>query len=137
MILSGASIERAVENGELGIDPFVKDNLKAASYTFTLGSKLTVNGSEQMIGAEGYTLEPNGFLLGYTQEKLSLRGKYGCFLSTRGSIAQMGLSVLLGSSFAEPDTDQVVTLEIHNVSGAPIRLEVGMKLVKGVFIPVG
>jgi deoxycytidine triphosphate deaminase len=137
MILSGASIERAVADGELGIDPFVKDHIKDASYTFTLGPRLTVNGSEQMIGPEGYLLEPNGFVLGYTEEKLSLRGKYGCFLSTRGSIAQMGLSVLLGSTFAEPDTDQTITLEIHNVSRAPIRLEAGMKLVKGIFIPVG
>lgn len=146
MFLSGRKIEEALYDGSLGISRFRRDNLKGASYTFTLSSKILtlkkveVLNSEQKpeydeheIGEEGYLLEPGAFVLGYTEEKLTLNGKYICFLSTRGSIAQLGLNVLLGSAFAEPDTDNPQLVEIHNASPVPIKLLAGTKLIKGVF----
>lgn len=149
MILSDEAIRSAVRQGALGIAPFEEENLKSASYTFTLASRLLVpepvpliviNGArkehEAAIGPEGYILQPGGFVLGFTAEHLSLKGKHACFLGTRGSCAQAGLSVLLSSSFAEPDTDNSIILEIHNASNSPIKLEAGMKIVKGIFVPV-
>lgn len=149
MILSGESIKNAVEKGDLAITPFEAKNLKGASYTFTLGSKLLIpkdvsllkvddiqDREEITIGSEGFVLNPGDFILGYTTEHLSLKNNFACFLSTRGSCAQAGLSVLLGSDFAEPDTDNPQMLEIHNVSKSPIKLENGMKIVKGIFVRV-
>lgn len=150
MILSSFSIQAAVQGGQLGISPFDEGNLKGASYTFTLSPKLLIPqkvelltvGSECvreefLMGPEGYVLRPGEFVLGFTAEHLSLKNKYGCFLGTRGSCAQLGLSVLLSSSFAEPDTDNAIILEIHNAGNSPIRLQVGMKIVKGIFMEVG
>ncbi len=137
MILSKQSIIDAVQKGEIGISPFDETNLKDASYTFTLAPKLLIHGIEQVMGEDGYALQPGEFVLGYTAEKLTLHGKYGCIMSTRGSVAQKGLSVLLGSAFAEPDTDNVIILEIHNASAVPILLTPDLKIVKGVFAPVG
>lgn len=150
MILSDTVIQTAVRQGDLRIEPFSEDHLKGASYTFTLSPRLSIpkpvpliviNGEqaheEIEMGSEGYVLASGEFVLGYTAEHLALQSKYGCFLSTRGSCAQAGLSVLLSSSFAEPDTDNAIILEIHNASGSPLKLTAGMKIVKGIFMPVG
>ena len=147
MILSNNAIKEAVSKGDMLIAPFDENNLKSASYTFTLSPKILIpekvplviiNGEQKreeiVIGIEGFILHPGEFVLGLTAERLSLKNKYVCFLSARGSCAQAGLSVLLSSIFAEPDTDNQIILEIHNTSSSPIKLEIGMKIVKGVFM---
>ncbi len=149
MLLNKESLLNAYKEGLLTIEPFHEANLKDASYTFTLGSMLRIPKNADLILAEkklefddheltvdGFILQPNQFVLGYTQEKLSLKNAYGCFLSARGSCAQIGLNVLLSSTFAEPDTDSVLTLEIHNASPNPILLQPRLKIVKGIFFPV-
>lgn len=149
MILSSSAIKEAVQKNELGIAPFDGSNLKGASYTFTLSPKLLLpkkvelitirsecEREEFLMSPDGYILRPGEFVLGFTAEHLALRDKYACFLGTRGSCAQAGLSVLLSSSIAEPDTDNAIILEIHNAGSSPIKLEKGMKIVKGVFMPV-
>lgn len=143
MILSKKSIEQAIDNGDLVIEPFSIELLKDASYTFTLASKLKMlkqPGSELeevSMESSGFDLLPGMFVVGFTNERIVLNGKYGCFLSNRSSCAQMGLSVLLGSDFAEPDTNGTQALEIHNVSDSIIRLIPGMKIAKGIFMPIG
>jgi dCTP deaminase len=149
MILSAESIKAALQKGELAISPFHEENLKPASYSFTLSERLLapipvalikvgteLQREEVVIGAEGFVLKPGGFVLGCTKERVSLRGNYVCLLGTRGSCAQLGMNVLLGSIIMEPDTDNCIVLEIHNASNSPIRLEEGMKLVKGIFMRV-
>lgn len=149
MIRSRQSIRAAVVRGDLGIDPFNEANVKEASYTLTLAPMLRLLQkttelhvghapayTETPIPSEGYVLQPNQFVLAYTKERIALKGKYACTLSARGSCAQVGLNILLGSTFAEPDTDSALVLEIANVSGMPIRLMAGMKVVKGIFTDV-
>lgn len=149
MILSSQSIKEAIQKSELKIASFDENNLKSASYTFTLADKLLIpkrvpliiiNGEQERqeitIGSDGCLLQPGDFVLGFTAEHLSLKGNFACFLSARGSCAQVGLSVLLSSVFAEPDTDNAIILEIHNVGNSPIKLEAGMKIVKGIFMEV-
>ncbi len=149
MILSGETIRRAVDDGSIGIAPFLTENIKEASYTFTLSADIRIPRKMPMVSLEsdavadeltidsaGFILDPNMFILGYTQEKLTLNGKFGCMLSARGSCAQIGLNVLLSSTFAEPDTDGKIILEIHNAASSPILLTPGMKIVKGIFFRV-
>ncbi len=149
MILTDQAIIDAIRTARLRIAPFALEHVKGASYTFTLGSMIRVPKKMKLVTAEqklefddheitadGFILQPNSFVLGYTQEMLSLQNAYGCFLSTRGSCAQMGLNVLLSSTFAEPDTDSILALEIHNASPNPILLQPGLKIVKGIFLPV-
>ncbi len=149
MILSAQQIKEVVQEGKLGIDSFNEANIKGASYTFTLDATIHCLDEGQILRAdtkpkhtehsipdEGYILEPGQFVLGFTKEKLTLNGKYACMLSARGSCAQIGLSILLGSHFAEPDTDCKQTLEISNVSKSPILLFRDMPIVKGVFMPI-
>ncbi len=150
MILSGEKIKQCVQEGTFSIEPFNVANLKGASYTFTLDSRVLCiegeqgvlrtdvkpNYTEHHISDTGYVLDPGQFILGFTKEKLKLNNRYACILSARGSCAQIGLSVLLGSHFAEPDTDNKQTLEIANIGRYPILLFSGMLIVKGIFMTI-
>jgi deoxycytidine triphosphate deaminase len=134
MVLSKTAITRAIDEGKLSIDPLNISNLKEASYTFTLSDRIKTHGQEISISNEGYNLEPGEFLLAYSAETLDLKNNYCCMLSARGSVAQMGINVLLGSNFCEPDTNSSIAIEIHNTSDKTYRLEKGMSIMKGIFI---
>ncbi len=146
MILSGKDIEAAVRNGEIGIEPFDTVQLKPASYVFTLGERLwrpaptspqpsPGHGRESFIDsredveleeipfpADGYLLQPGGFVIGRTCERVKLNGKFMMQLDTRSSLAQMGLNVTQSSTWAEPETDNTFVLEISNQGELPVRL---------------
>lgn len=146
-MLTGKAIKEAVERGVIAIEPFEPAHLKDVSYTFTLSEKLLplkqkdiieVDGEqtydEHTIPDEGYVLDRDAFAVGYTKEKLILNNTYVCVLSSRAACAQAGLNVILSSILAEPNTDNPLAIEIHNASGMPIRLQKGMRIVKGIFI---
>jgi len=145
MIFTKQSILAAIEKGKLTITPFDESSLKEASYSFTLDTRIRKLKSvpvvdldkaefeEGTIGKDGYIMRPGEFVVGYTREKLTLHGRYACILSTRGTIAQKGLAALLTDTFCEPDTDNQIALAMHNVSGLPIKLVPGLRIVKGVF----
>jgi deoxycytidine triphosphate deaminase len=144
-ILSKQSIQQAIDNGTLGITSFQPNLLKEASYTFTLDSVIqiptqqeevsigTMLYTESKIPEEGYLLEPGQMILGYTQEELQLNNMYTCFLSVRRSCASIGLHVLFGDMFAEPNTSSKLTLEIINVGPSPIRITANIPIIKGIF----
>jgi deoxycytidine triphosphate deaminase len=135
MFLSAEHIKQAVATGELAITPFVEENVKPASYTFTLDSTLhdPVSNQEIVMADGGYVLPPGGFVLGKTAESLDLRGAFVCLLGTRGSTAQKGIDALQTSTIAEPDTNGQMKLEITNRGSQPVTLTAGMPMVKGVF----
>lgn len=144
-ILSKQSIQRAIVDGTLTINPFDTSLLKEASYTFTLDSAIhipsgnttvkpgTMNYTEKIIPEGGYTLQPGEMILGYTHETITLNKTYACVLSVRRSCASVGLNVLLSDTFVEPDTDGKLTLEIINVGPVPIVLMTGLPIIKGIF----
>jgi hypothetical protein len=81
MILSKKSILEAVQKGEIGISDFNEDNLKEASYTFTLAPKLVVDEKEVFIDG-GYVLQPNQLLYArkaHTEWQVRLYFKYSRF----------------------------------------------------------
>ena len=148
MILTKKAILANVENGSLRIEPFNPSNVKAASYTFTLGTTLrklkTADELDSRVdpvleevpfSEDGYLLNPGEHILGVTKEKVTLNGKFACILSTRPTIALMGLDVMQSSFFCEPNTDNSFTLEITNGGLIPVRLYPGIRITSGIFIP--
>lgn len=146
MYFSTKSIQRLVSEKEIIIDPFDPKNLKGCSYVFTLGSRIRVLKSAESLDArmdpdfdefemdeKGYELRPGQFAIFFTQEKVTLNGKFICLLSTRSTIAQMGLDVSQSSFLAEPDTDNPFALEISNNGNISVRLYPGIRIVKGIF----
>ena len=104
------------------IEPFNRENLKEASYTFTLLDEVI--------------LQPGEFTVALTKEKITLAENICCILSTRGSVAQMGVDALQSSTFVEPRSDNQLKLEIKNNSLVPVTLSAGLPIVKGIFLPV-
>jgi len=138
MFLSSEQIKKAIEAGDLIISSFLEDNLKPASYNFTLDSVLKdpVSGKEITISEQGYKLAPGAFILGRTKETVNLNNKFICILSTRSSLAQKGVDVLQSSTIAEPDTDGQFKLEISNRGNREVVLMPGERIVKGIFSPI-
>jgi dCTP deaminase len=137
-----------LELGEISIVPFREDAFKEGSFTFTLDRELSAldktsdatdlregrpSCAKIVMSDQGFVLEPGEFILGKTFEHLRLSGNIACFLSTRGSCAQIGLNVLHGSHFVEPATDRQLIIEIANSSRVGIRLYPGLPIVKGIF----
>jgi len=122
VVLSQTSIEAAIKQGRISIEPFTAANLKEASYSFSLQDELT--------------LQPGEFVVVLTKEKISLAKDMCCFLSTRGSIAQQGIDALQSSFFVEPLSANQLKLEIKNNSSKSVTLEAGIPIVKGIFMKV-
>lgn len=148
MILSDKDIQNYLDAGKIKIEPLETARFRSGSYRLALGAALyklkakpfldsredKQDYEEIEIGDEGYLLQPNEFVVGCSQERLVLGDDIAALLSTRGPIAQMGLSVLLSSNFVEPGTDNHIAFEIHNVSGMPIKLFNNLSLVKAIFV---
>ena len=146
MFLSGEKILKAIKDHKISISHFNKDNIKGASYVFTLDSKVKTLKSkkyidsrvdpeftEKNIGANGFLLKPGSFAIFYTKESVKLNGNYVCILSTRPTIAQMGLDTNQGSIFCEPNTDNQFALEIVNNGPIPVKMYSGTRIAIGVF----
>lgn len=135
MFLSSEKIKQAVNSGDLIIFPFFDENLKPASYNFTLDETLKdpLTGKEIIIPSQGYVLKPGSFVLGKTRERVNLKGNYLCILGTRSAFAQKGVDVLQSSTIAEPDTDGQFTLEISNHGPEEVIVFRNQKAVKGIF----
>ena len=150
MILSDVDIRKAMQEGDIVIDPFDERMLSRASYSLTLGTVLyrlkdkpfidsresTNEYDEITLTDEGYLLAPGAFIIGRTREHIKLSDQIGCFVSNTGSRAQQGLDAILSSSFAEPGSDNAMACELHNVSHIPIKLYPGVKIAKAIFIPL-
>lgn len=151
MILSRGEILANINTGRISIDPFDPSLLKDSSYTFTLSSEYfeyektgevidflsdSPPRIQKSIPPGGLYLNPGAFILCKTAEHLRLGPDVSCFLSARGSCAQVGLSVLHSSNYAEPRTEQHLLLEVSNAGPFSIRLTAGIPMVKGIFMPI-
>ena len=124
MFLNAEAIKKAVESGEIGITDFKEENLKAASYSLTLGP---INGENK------FELKPSGFVLLETKEKITLNNTYCGLMFTPARLARQGINVTQGSDFADPDTDNIMILETSNSGNNPVTFEAGMKIAKIAF----
>ncbi len=91
-----------MQQGEIVIKPFAKDNLEPNSYRVTLGDSLLVSTAADLdarkipqmrrdvVLASGYILEPGGFYLGETAEVLGARSFATTLYATR-SAASLGM----------------------------------------------
>lgn len=149
MVFSAKQLLILISKREIMIHPFINDNLTKAGYFFTLSNKVKIpihtdcidsrevlQFSEWEISEEGYELKPGKFALFLTNETISLNEKYVCFLSTRSTIAQMGLNVSQSSIFVEPNTNNKFILEISNNGVLPVKLFAGIKIIKGIFMSI-
>ena len=157
MILTRNEILKAVQAGDIVIDPFEESALDAASYDMTLYHKIRVfiEGLNEIdliemaqdastllnitrtidVPAESYyLLKPGELVLGMTLEKLTLPQNIAGSLEGRSRFARMGLMVHVTASFLQPGINKTrQVFEIFNASRNAIKLRSGVRIAQVIF----
>jgi dCTP deaminase len=132
MFLNKSTIEEMVKNQPNFISPFDPALLKPASYTFRLGGIHGQSGEISQV-----IIQPGQFILLETMESISFPDDIVGILSTRGSIAQLGIDALFTSTIIEPGSQGKTILETKNHSEKEVILKIGQPIVKCLFSKVG
>lgn len=137
MIFSKQTILKKIEEKLISINPFDLNLLEEASYDLKIGSIFDeISQKWEPVSSFGKVIPSGSFLLGRTQEKITLSSKISAFVFTTSSLAKKGLDVAQSSSFCHPETDNEITLEMVNHNTQPITLKAGDTVAKIVFVEV-
>lgn len=121
------------KHGEELITPFNKELINPASYDVTLNENIiTRGGREEKLPM---TFMPNEFIIATTNEYFKFPLNLAGELRLKSSIGRMGITHCL-SVFFDPGFEGEATLEIQNISGAPIELKPNIKIAQMLFIPL-
>ncbi len=154
MMLSDRDIFRALEQNEISIDPFTKENVGPCSVDLTLDSVFRVYGPGGAVdirdasslgrdtkivntGNEPFMILPGQFILGQTREVISVSTKYAGLLEGRSSIARLGI-IVHAAGLVNPGTGVEqpgrLTLEIFCENLSPVFLYPGERIVQLMFV---
>ncbi len=145
MILSDLEIMRAIEAGDILIEPFRPECLGSNSYDVHLGRYLAtyVNPEldarqhnrvqEQIIPAEGFLLQPGMLYLGVTEEYTETH-RHVPFLEGKSSVGRLGIDIHATAGKGDVGFCNTWTLEISVVH--PVRVYHGMPIGQLIFFEV-
>jgi len=152
MVLTGEAISKAVESGEIGIDPFDPDNIGPGSYDLAISNefrffrkahKILEVGEdmdyqeETMLRVvpndETFILMPGECAHTITAERITLPGDICGWLQGRSSFARMGLMVHITAAFVQPGVNNQQVLEMFNASPVPLALRPGTRICQIIF----
>lgn len=140
MYLSDVDIKNALKTGDIIIEDFDESRLQPASYDVRLGDEFMVFENHQieyidpkkdiskhmrkitLNGKDHFTLQPQQFALGVTDDYIGVNEKYHCQLMGKSSLARMGLIIHTTGGFIDPGNALNITLEFFNTNSVPIRL---------------
>ena len=145
MILSKPEIRRRLDSGRLVVDPLPSDSrIGPVSVDLRLGRKFTtfkdgglpdhipaIRVRRSLFGsvdlwtheeADTFDIEPRGFVLAQTLERIALPNDLMGLVEGRSSWARVGLSVHLTAPKIDPGFDGTITLEIANMGPATVQL---------------
>ncbi len=155
-MLSDEDIRRAIEDGEITIDPRSDDAIGPCSIDLSLdsifriyhpGEPIDIHSDKPLdqgtrlvdTGKEPFMILPGQFILGQTIEKISLSPRYAGFLEGRSSIARLGI-IVHAAGLVNPGTGMrspgKLTLEIFCENLSPVLLYPGMRIVQIMFMPL-
>lgn len=156
MILSDRDIKLALATGRVkvefpgGPDHAAKyaEHIHASSMDFHLGNSFklyehskfavidprrpeTFQGHMRMItinDGDPYMVQPGEFVLGVTQEMLTVPDDLVARVEGRSSLGRLGIIVHSTAGFVDPGFSGTITLEISNLNRMPIALYPGMRI---------
>lgn len=151
MMYSNIDILKALEAGEIKIEPYIPDQIKSAGLLFHLGETLLKPKPGTLIDVKNkvtpefetiiieddkpYRLKAGEFVLGHTYEKVSVGNKIGFFIEGRSTLARVGLTVVQTAMLVYPGhTERTVTLELANHGGNDILLYPKMKIARAALL---
>jgi len=142
-ILTKNEILKEIEDGNIVIIPFNKDNVGPASIDLRLGNEFRVfkkgkpivveestdhKAYTRFVKAEQITLKSGEFVHGITEERIKLPDNICGFLYGRSRFARLGIQVHATASFIQPGIDNKQVLEIKNISPRSLVLRHGLKI---------
>lgn len=150
MFLSDLDIQAALNTGSIEINPFSAERLDGASYTFSLGPRLSVplkseapidpefpviSYDEVIMGEDGFAMPPGLFVLGSLAETIALDRTIAGMFDGRSTLARIGLNALVGDSthIAPGQKPCNLTLEMKVEGPSTVVIKPGMPIVKVVF----
>jgi dCTP deaminase len=146
LILSDRDIRKAIESGDLVIDPFDEAMVQPSSIDLHVDSQFRVfNNSKypyidvreemedlttlvEVKPDEPFILHPGEFVLGSTYEKVTLGGKLVARLEGKSSLGRLGLLIHSTAGFVDCGFAGYLTLELSNVANLPITIYPEMKI---------
>ena len=139
-VLSDGTIRRLVEEGRIRIDPWDPGMVQPASVDLRLGPSFRVfhnhrvaaidldnppeNLTESVVveDDEPFVIHPGEFVLGRTQEWVSIPDDIVARIEGKSSLGRLGLIVHATAGFVDPGFEGTLTLEITNLTRVPIKL---------------
>ncbi len=137
MILTGPSIEEAVDSGAIRITPFDAEQLNPNSYDLRLSPTVITYRDrlldvakdnpvdQQTIGPEGLVLEPDRIYLGGSMEHVG-SDEYVPIVRAKSSVARLGLFVHVTADLIDIGSHGPTTFQLHAVS--PLRVYAHMRI---------
>ena len=132
------------EYGESLVQPFRQDCVEPASIDLHLSDEFLVPDISNVrcvdlnepidfmkhvvVGIDGYVLHPGEFILGVTEERVSLPDNVVGKIEGKSSLGRLGLMVHVTAGFIDPGFRGPVTLEMKNLLQIPIVLRPGKKI---------
>ena len=151
MILSDKDIREAIESGHVRIESAQADLLQyihASSMDLHLGHtfKLYDNNKSVVLDpkapetlsvgmrtvtveeGESFIVHPGEFVLGVTQERITVPDDLVVRVEGRSSLGRLGIIVHSTAGFVDPGFEGTITLEISNLNRVPVALYPGMRV---------
>jgi len=152
MVLTGEAILRAVERGELEIDPFAPECVGPGSYDLAIGNQfrffkkahkilevhegLDYREETMLVDVPDdgrFIIMPGECAHAITLERVRLPGNICGWLQGRSTFARLGLMVHITASFVAPGVNNQQVLEMFNASPVPLALRPGSRICQIVF----
>ncbi len=156
MMLSDRDIKKAIDKGDIVIEPLDITSIGPCSIDLTLDSLFRIynpgapvdlksdrplDSDTKLVDTSGkpFMILPGQFILGQTQEKITLSEQYAGLLEGKSSIARLGI-IVHAAGLVNPGTGTIkpgkLTLEIFCENLSPVLLYPGMRIVQMMFIPL-
>ena len=147
MMLSNEDIKLAIKSGELVIEPFSDDLVKAAGVTLHMGYDLLKPLPGKVVDVKNniipdfkeirlqddmpYPLQPGEFVLGHTYQKVTVGNSLGFFIEGRSTLARVGMTIVQTAMLVYPGhRSRCITLELANHGANAILLYPKMKIAR-------
>ncbi|MFA6259041.1 MAG: dCTP deaminase [Candidatus Peribacteraceae bacterium] len=151
MILSDRDIRQAIASGRVRVEsrqPALFDHIHASSMDLHLGdtfklyehSKFAVLDPKSpetfamnmrtitVTDGEPFIVQPGEFVLGVTQERITVPDDLVVRVEGRSSLGRLGIIVHSTAGFVDPGFAGTITLEISNLNRLPVSLYPGMRV---------
>ena len=140
MILSDTDIKKALERGDISVDPFDPKYIQPASIDLHLDKEFLIFDTNQNYVIDPkkpidplmksitidedrpFVLHPGEFALGLIYETTGVANDYVGRLEGKSSVGRMGLLIHVTAGFLDPGNKLKMTLELSNVANMPILL---------------